>query len=45
MTFRLAMTLATGIKAPLNVSVFSAAARSSLLAICPASKGAHAAAE
>jgi uncharacterized membrane protein YphA (DoxX/SURF4 family) len=36
MTFGLAMTLALGIKAPLNFSVFSAAGGSLLLATCPA---------
>jgi uncharacterized membrane protein YphA (DoxX/SURF4 family) len=36
MTFGLAMTLALGIKAPLNFSVFSAAGGSVLLATCPA---------
>jgi uncharacterized membrane protein YphA (DoxX/SURF4 family) len=35
MTFGLAMTLALGIKAPLNFSVFSAAGGSLLLATCP----------
>jgi uncharacterized membrane protein YphA (DoxX/SURF4 family) len=36
MIFGLAMTLALGIKAPLNFSVFSAAGGSFLLATCPA---------
>src|SRR5215470_7243085 len=36
MTFGLAMTLALGIKSPLNLSVFSAAGGSLLLATCPA---------
>jgi uncharacterized membrane protein YphA (DoxX/SURF4 family) len=36
MIFGLAMTLALGIKAPLNFSVFSAAGGSLLLATCPA---------
>jgi uncharacterized membrane protein YphA (DoxX/SURF4 family) len=36
MTFGLAMTLALGIKAPLNFSVFSAAGGSLLLATYPA---------
>jgi len=36
MTFGLSMTLALGIKAPLNFSVFSAAGGSLLLATCPA---------
>jgi len=36
MTFALSMTLALGIKAPLNFSVFSAAGGSLLLATCPA---------
>jgi uncharacterized membrane protein YphA (DoxX/SURF4 family) len=36
MTFGLAMTLALGMKAPLNLSVFSAAGGSLLLATCPA---------
>jgi uncharacterized membrane protein YphA (DoxX/SURF4 family) len=36
MIFGLAMTLALGMKAPLNLSVFSAAGGSLLLATCPA---------
>jgi len=36
LAFGLAMTLALGVKAPLNFSVFSAAAGSLLLAACPA---------
>jgi len=36
MIFSLSMTLALGIKAPLNLSVFSAAGASLLLATCPA---------
>jgi uncharacterized membrane protein YphA (DoxX/SURF4 family) len=36
MTFGLAMTLALGMNAPLNLSVFSAAGGSLLLATCPA---------
>jgi len=36
MTFGLAMTLTLGLKAPLNLSVFSAAGGSWLLAPCPA---------
>jgi uncharacterized membrane protein YphA (DoxX/SURF4 family) len=36
MTFGLTMTLALGVKSPLNSSVFSAAAGSVLLATCPA---------
>jgi uncharacterized membrane protein YphA (DoxX/SURF4 family) len=35
MIFALSMTLALGIKAPLNLSVFSAAGASLLLATCP----------
>ena len=36
MTFSLAMTVALGMKVPLNFSVFSAAGGSWLLATCPA---------
>lgn len=36
MAFALSMTLALGVKAPLNFSVFSAAGASFLLATCPA---------